>query len=92
MFLNRFFFTSKTDTKVPMMISYKKNTTMVKIYNFIRLWSFNISVTPSFSVVNAIWMENGGIYAVPNLKVVENMVKNGTMGTKQQRKMFLKIS
>jgi prolyl oligopeptidase len=27
---------------------------------------FNISLTPSFS--NAVWMENGGVYAVPNLR------------------------
>ena len=29
---------------------------------------FNISLTPSFSIANAVWMENGGIYAVPNLR------------------------
>ena len=53
-----------------MMISYKKgiklngkNPTILYGYG-----GFNISVTPNFSVVNAIWMENGGIYAVPNLR------------------------
>ena len=52
------------------MISYKKgiklngkNPTILYGYG-----GFNISVTPNFSVVNAIWMENGGIYAVPNLR------------------------
>ena len=29
---------------------------------------FNISLTPAFSIANAVWMENGGIYAVPNLR------------------------
>jgi prolyl oligopeptidase len=29
---------------------------------------FNISLTPSFSIANAVWMENGGVYAVPNLR------------------------
>ncbi|MBD8082884.1 S9 family peptidase [Chryseobacterium sp. GCR10] len=64
------FYTSKDGTKVPMMISYKKgikmdgkNPTMLYSYG-----GFNISLQPSFSVVNAIWMENGGIYAVPNIR------------------------
>ena len=29
---------------------------------------FNVSLTPSFSIVNAVWMEQGGVYAVPNLR------------------------
>src|SRR5690554_3206405 len=64
------FYTSKDGTKVPMMISYKKgikldgkNPTILYGYG-----GFNISLTPSFSVANAVWMENGGIYAVPNLR------------------------
>ncbi|MBA5629077.1 prolyl oligopeptidase family serine peptidase [Moheibacter lacus] len=64
------FFTSKDGTKVPMMISYKKgikldgkNPTILYGYG-----GFNISLTPSFSVTNAVWMDNGGIYAVPNLR------------------------
>src|SRR5690606_19597751 len=64
------FFTSKDGTKVPMIITFKKgmerdgkNPTMLYGYG-----GFNISLTPSFSIVNAIWMEQGGIYAVPNLR------------------------
>ncbi|HUH35030.1 MAG TPA: prolyl oligopeptidase family serine peptidase [Moheibacter sp.] len=64
------FYTSKDGTKVPMMISYKKgmelngkNPTILYGYG-----GFNISLTPSFSVANAVWMENGGIYAVANLR------------------------
>ena len=64
------FYTSHDGTKVPMMISYKKgikldgkNPTILYGYG-----GFNISLTPSFSVVNAVWMDNGGIYAVPNLR------------------------
>jgi prolyl oligopeptidase len=75
------FYTSKDGTKVPMMINYKKgikldgkNPTILYSYG-----GFNISLQPSFSVVNAIWMENGGIYAVPNIRGGENMVKNGMM-------------
>ncbi|KKO48731.1 prolyl endopeptidase [Arsukibacterium sp. MJ3] len=64
------FYTSKDGTKVPMIISYKKG--MVKdganptiLYGY---GGFNISLTPSFSVANAVWMEMGGIYAVANLR------------------------
>ncbi len=64
------FYTSSDGTKIPMMISYRKglkldgkNPTILYGYG-----GFNISITPSFSVVNAIWMENGGIYAVPNIR------------------------
>ncbi|MEM1357758.1 MAG: prolyl oligopeptidase family serine peptidase [Bacteroidota bacterium] len=64
------FFTSKDGTKVPMIITYKKgmekngkNPTILYGYG-----GFNISLTPSFSITNAVWMEQGGIYAVPNLR------------------------
>jgi prolyl oligopeptidase len=64
------FYTSKDGTKVPMIITYKnglkrdgKNPTMLYGYG-----GFNISLTPSFSISNAVWLENGGIYAVPNLR------------------------
>jgi prolyl oligopeptidase len=29
---------------------------------------FNVSLTPSFSTSNIVWLENGGVYAVPNLR------------------------
>ena len=64
------FYTSKDGTKVPMIITYKKgielngkNPTMLYGYG-----GFDISLTPSFSITNAIWMEMGGVYAVPNLR------------------------
>ncbi len=64
------FYTSKDGTKVPMIITYKKgierngkNPTILYGYG-----GFNISLTPSFSIANAVWMEQGGIYAVPNLR------------------------
>ncbi|WNO62034.1 prolyl oligopeptidase family serine peptidase [Rheinheimera sp. MMS21-TC3] len=64
------FYTSKDGTKVPMMINYKKglkldgsNPTILYGYG-----GFNVSLTPGFSVSNAVWMELGGIYAVPNLR------------------------
>ncbi len=64
------FYTSKDGTKVPMIISYKKGTELngknpTILYGY---GGFNISLTPSFSITNSVWMEQGGIYAVPNLR------------------------
>ena len=64
------FYTSKDGTKVPMIITHKKglkldgkNPTILYGYG-----GFNISLTPGFSIANAVWMENGGVFAVPNLR------------------------
>ncbi len=64
------FYNSKDGTKVPMIITYKKgivldgnNPTILYGYG-----GFNISLTPSFSIVNATWLEMGGVYAVANLR------------------------
>jgi prolyl oligopeptidase len=64
------FYTSKDGTRIPMLITHKKglqldgkNPTILYGYG-----GFNISLTPSFSIANAVWMENGGILAVPNLR------------------------
>ncbi|RAU84384.1 prolyl oligopeptidase family serine peptidase [Pontibacter arcticus] len=64
------FYTSKDGTKVPMFIVHKKglkldgtNPTYLYAYG-----GFNISLTPSFSISNMLWLENGGVYAMPNLR------------------------
>ena len=64
------FYTSKDGTKVPMIITHKKglkldgsNPTMLYGYG-----GFNISLQPAFSSVTAAWLEQGGVYAVPNLR------------------------
>ena len=64
------FYNSKDGTKIPMMITYKKgiklngkNPTLLYGYG-----GFNVSLMPTFSVANAVWMELGGVYAVPNLR------------------------
>ncbi len=64
------FYTSKDGTKVPMFIVHKKglilngkNPTMLYAYG-----GFNVSLTPSFSTSRIVWLENGGVYAQPNLR------------------------
>ena len=64
------FYKSKDQTTVPMFITYKKglnrnsaNPTILYGYG-----GFNISQTPGFSATNIAWLENGGVYAVANIR------------------------
>ena len=64
------FFTSKDGAKVPMFITYKKglkldgnNPTLVTGYG-----GFNIPSTPGFSISNAFFLEQGGVYVLVNLR------------------------
>lgn len=64
------FFTSKDGTKIPMIITHKKgielngkNPTLLYGYG-----GFSVSLTPAFSTSTIILLEEGGIYAVPNLR------------------------
>ncbi|MCC5880115.1 MAG: prolyl oligopeptidase family serine peptidase [Idiomarina sp.] len=64
------FYTSADGTRIPMIISHRKdierdgsNPTILYGYG-----GFNVSLTPSFSVMNAVWMDMGGVYAVPNIR------------------------
>jgi prolyl oligopeptidase len=64
------FYTSKDGTKVPMFIVHKKgldmngkNPTWLYAYG-----GFNSSQTPSFSTSRIVWLENGGVFALPNLR------------------------
>ena len=64
------FFTSKDGTKVPMFLTHKKGLKLdgsnpVLLYGY---GGFNIPQTPGFSISNAFWLEQGGIYAVVNLR------------------------
>jgi prolyl oligopeptidase len=64
------FFASKDGTKIPMFIVHKKgielngkNPTWLYAYG-----GFGISLTPSFSTSRIVWLENGGVFAQPNLR------------------------
>ena len=64
------FYTSKDGTKVPMIITYKKGTPLdgtapATLYGY---GGFNISYTPWFSIPYAVWMNNGGVFAVANIR------------------------
>lgn len=83
------FFKSKDGTRVPMFLTYKKG--MVKngnnpvlLYGY---GGFNIPMTPSFSISNAFFMEQGGIYASVNLRggseYGEKWHKDGMLEKKQ---------
>ena len=64
------FYPSKDGTKIPMFIVYKKgielngkNPTWLYAYG-----GFGISLTPGFSTSRVVWLENGGVFAQPNLR------------------------
>jgi prolyl oligopeptidase len=64
------FYTSKDGTRVPMIITYHKGTRLngnnpTLLYGY---GGFDISETPVFSTTVALWLELGGIYAVPNIR------------------------
>ena len=64
------FYTSKDGTKIPMVITYKKGIELngknpCLLYGY---GGFSVSLTPYFSTSNIILLENGGVFAVPNLR------------------------
>ncbi len=82
------FYTSKDGTQIPIIITHKKgleydgkNPTILYGYG-----GFNISLTPSFSIQRAVWMENGGVYAVANLRGGGEYGKEWHLGGTQKNK------
>ena len=64
------FYTSKDGISVPMIVTYKKTITLngknpAMLYGY---GGFNISQKPGFGIPAALWLEMGGIYAVPNIR------------------------
>ncbi|WP_432357820.1 prolyl oligopeptidase family serine peptidase [Sporosarcina sp. UB5] len=67
---SQIFYESKDGTKIPMFLTYKKglvknNENPVLLYGY---GGFNVSLTPSFSPAVRMWIEQGGVYAVANLR------------------------
>ncbi|WP_042342041.1 prolyl oligopeptidase family protein [Calothrix sp. PCC 7507] len=64
------FYPSKDGTQIPMFITYKKGIKLdgnnpTYLYGY---GGFNASMTPSFSVSLLVWLEMGGVYAMPNIR------------------------
>lgn len=64
------FYQSKDSTKIPMIITYKKGLKLdgknpCLLYGY---GGFSVSLTPWFSTSTMILLENGGVFAVPNLR------------------------
>ena len=87
--LKQVWYESKDKTRVPMFVLAKKglkldgaNPTYMTAYG-----GFNVSLTPQFSPTAVLWAENGGVFAVPNLRgggeFGENWHKAGMMEKKQ---------
>ncbi len=64
------FYQSKDGTRVPMFLTYRRDLPKdgrrpTLLYGY---GGFDVSLTPGFSVPIAVWLEQGGIYAVANLR------------------------
>jgi prolyl oligopeptidase len=64
------FYKSKDGTRVPMFLTHRKGLARdgqnpTRMYGY---GGFNVSLSPFFSVVNAVWLEMGGVLAIPNLR------------------------
>ena len=67
---SQIFYASKDGTQIPMFLAHKTGLALdggnpTYLYGY---GGFDVSLTPSFSPAQIVWMEMGGILAVPNLR------------------------
>lgn len=83
------FYKSNDGTEIPMFIVHKKGieldgTNPTLLYGY---GGFNAMVKPTFSVSRLVWLENGGVYAIANIRgggeYGENWYRSGTKLNKQ---------
>lgn len=80
---------SKDKTRIPMFVAHKKGIKLDgKRPTFLTAYGgFNVSLTPGFSATAAYWVENGGVFAQPNLRgggeFGEKWHKAGMLANKQ---------
>jgi prolyl oligopeptidase len=68
--IKQVFFASKDGTRVPMFVAHKRGLTLDgrRPTLLTGYGGFNVSQNPGFSLRAAFWIENGGVYALPNLR------------------------
>jgi prolyl oligopeptidase len=64
------FYTSKDGARIPMFVTHKKGlkldgTNPTYLYGY---GGFSVSMTPYFAISNLVWMEMGGVFAMPNIR------------------------
>ena len=64
------FFPSKDGTRISMFLIHKRGlvrdgSAPTILYGY---GGFNVSMTPAFASSRAVWIERGGVYAIPNLR------------------------
>lgn len=68
--MNQVWYSSKDGTRVPMFVVHRKGLVLdgqrpTVLYGY---GGFNLSLTANFNTAAAWWIEQGGVYAVPNLR------------------------